>query len=420
MSEESRAGPLARDASWGEGFDDIHRRVGELFRAGEDGAVDALDFLLAAGAKSSCSDIHLEPQAERLRIRFRVFGTLRTAGWLPRAQGEKLLARLKVAAKLVTYQKRLPQDGRLRLSHEGVELDLRVSLFPAIHGEKAVLRFPGSSKPLPALDELGLPEAAFRSLEERLAKTQGTILLTGPAGSGKTTTMYAALRHIQNARADACHIVTLEDPVERDLEGVTQSQVHPVGGITFASGFKAILRQDPDVILIGEIRDRETAEAAVQAGLTGHLILSTVHSGTAAGVFTRLLHLDVEPYLVASSVTCVAAQRLVKTVCPSCAAEAPAPEALLVALPGGEKFRGRSFKKGRGCGACAGSGYGGRTGVFEFILVDDDLRDLLMKRSPTRDLLALAAKKGQRTLLDDALEKASAGVTTLDEVLRLV
>ena len=393
--------------------------MGELCRSGEDGAVDALNFLLSAGAKSFCSDIHLEPQADRLRIRFRVHGTLRTAGWLPREQGEKLLSRLKVAAKLVTYQKRLPQDGRLRLLHEGAELDLRVSLFPAVHGEKAVLRFPGSSKPLPTLDQLGLPEAALRSLEALLAKTQGTILLTGPAGSGKTTTMYSALRHIQRVRADACHIVTLEDPVERDLEGVTQSQVNPVGGITFSSGIKAILRQDPDVILIGEIRDRETAEAAVQAGLTGHLILSTVHSGTAAGVFTRLLHLDVEAYLVASSVTCVLAQRLVRTVCPDCAADAPAPEALLAALPGGAKLCGRGFRKGRGCAACAGSGYAGRTGVFEFLIVDDDLRDLLMRRAPTRDLLALAAKKGHRTLLDHALEKAAAGVTSLEEVVRL-
>ena len=401
-----------------ESFDAIHGRLGELSRGGEDGAVLALDFLLAAGAASLCSDIHLEPQADRLRIRFRVLGSLRTAAWLPKDQGERLLARLKVAAKLLTYQRRVPQDGRARIVFDGVDLDLRVSVFPVVHGEKAVVRFPGSSKPLPELAELGLPEGSRRALEEALAKTQGTILLTGPAGSGKTTTMYAALRHVQSSRADTCNIVTLEDPVERDLEGMTQSQVHPAGGLTFASGLRAILRQDPDVILIGEVRDRETAEIAVQAGLTGHLILSTIHSGTAAGVFTRLLHLDVEAFLVGSSVTCVLAQRLVRTICPECAEPARVPEAA-AKLVAEAKLSGAAFLRGRGCAKCAKSGFGGRTGVFELLTVDDGLRELLMRRAPTKDLLDAARKAGHRSLLDAALVAAAAGRTTLEEALKL-
>ncbi len=403
----------------GAGIAEVHGRLNEILRGGEESAIKAAELLLAAGAHSQCSDIHIEPMEDRLRIRFRVLGNLHTAGWVPREAGERLVARLKVLARVPTYQKRVPQDGRLRLRHEGRDIDLRLSLLPALHGEKAVVRFPGSARRLPGVGDLGLPEPLRSALEAALSRPQGALLLTGPAGSGKTTTLYAALRHIQRQRADGCHILTLEDPVERDLEGITQSQVNPAAGITFASGLRAALRQDPDVIMIGEIRDRETAEIAVQAGLTGHLILSTLHSGTAAGVFSRLVNLEIEPYLIASSVTAVLAQRLVRTICPGCAETAPAPERLLARLPGGDKFRDAGFRRGRGCPACGECGYAGRTGVFELLAVDDDLRELILARAGGRRLLDAALRRGYRTLLDDALEKARAGLTTLEEALRL-
>ena len=398
--------------------DKLQAELLAILSGGEDSVIAGIDYILAAGAREQASDIHLEPFADGLRIRFRIDGVLITAARLPRESRENLVARLKVISQLVTYRKKLPQDGRSRIEVEGQGVDLRFSFFPTLHGEKVVIRFMSSSRPLRDIGDLGFPDDMKADFLERLERNQGTILLTGPAGSGKTTTLYAALRHVQRAHADGRNIMTIEDPVEYDLGDIAQSQVSPVAGITFSSGLRSLLRQDPNVIMIGEIRDRETAEIAVQAGLTGHLILSTIHSGTSVGVFTRLINLNIEPYLVASSISAVLAQRLVPVICQHCrAAYAPEP-AVLKRLPGRERFDGFEFQKGKGCAQCRGSGVGGRAGLFELLRVDDEVRDLLLKAAPAAKIMAALRKKGMKTILDQGLEKVLAGTVAIEEVLR--
>jgi len=400
-------------------FDEFQSQIDKILSGNEDWAITAVDYILAAGARNQASDIHLEPFADRIQVRFRIDGMLRTVGSFPKEFEENLVSRLKVISKLVTYRKKLPQDGRIKIRYKEKDVDLRFSFFPTIHGEKVVIRFMSSTQPLRSFDELGFPEEINKKLKGLLEKNQGTVLLTGPAGSGKTTTMYAALKYIQQIGADSCNIMTIEDPVEYDLGSINQSQVNPVAGITFSSGLRSLLRQDPDVIMIGEIRDRETAEIAIQAGLTGHLILSTIHSGTSIGVFTRLINLEVEPYMVASSIKGIVAQRLVGIICPECRVDYTPSEKIMAQMPNREKFKNFTFQKGRGCKKCGMSGYTGRTGIFELLLVDDNIRDLVVEKAQSRKIMETVKRYGMKSMLDNGIEKVIAGITTIEEVIKV-
>jgi type II secretory ATPase GspE/PulE/Tfp pilus assembly ATPase PilB-like protein len=324
---------------------------------------------------------------------------------------------MKVIGGMITYRGDVPQEGRSTATVAGRTVDARLSILPTIHGEKATVRLFDPQLAVMPIDQLGMtPEDAALFLE-LLSRPQGTLLLTGPAGAGKTTTLYSALAHIHEQRRSLASICTIEDPVEHDLGIVSQTETDEQAGLTFASGLRTILRQDPEIIMIGEIRDHETAAIAVQAGLTGHLILSTVHARSAAGVFARLIDIGVEPFLVASSVTAVVAQRLVRKVCEACAQPAqPDPE--LLRRVGLEP--GTSVRAGSGCAQCGRTGYRGRTGVFQVLPVDATLRQLVMRGLPIAELEGEVERLGVASLRRQALAKVAAGVTTPDEVLRVL
>jgi type II secretory ATPase GspE/PulE/Tfp pilus assembly ATPase PilB-like protein len=381
------------------------------------GIIELADFLLAQGIQHGASDIHLEPFPDLVRVRYRIDGMLVDVVDLPHALRDRLFARLKVMGKLTIYRKDIPQEGRMlfRLCDRGV--DVRVSMLPTLHGEKAVLRVFDAARGIRSLDALGLTPAQQAELESLLDLPQGAVLLTGPSNSGKTTTLYAALQHLHAQRRDLCNICTVEDPVEYDLQVINQTQVNNAVGLTFAAGLRTVLRQDPEVIMIGEIRDGETAEIAVRAGLTGHLILSTVHAPSAPGVFARLVELGAEPFLVASAVTAVVAQRLVRKVCPHCARPAPPPSDMV------ERARlvdrSGEWQAGAGCSHCYESGYQGRTGVFQIARVDEALRQQIVAGATAGRLEQSVAAQGISTVRDAAIEAARRGVTTLAEALRV-
>jgi general secretion pathway protein E len=315
-------------------------------------------------------------------------------------------------ASLDIAEKRLPQDGRIRLLIGGQDIDLRVSTIPTVFGERAVLRLLHRKQGLIGLSEMGFGEKNRTSLEGLLARTSGIILVTGPTGSGKTTTLYAALNWIYTEEKN---IVTIEDPVEYQLKGIGQIHVNPKIGLSFASGLRSILRQDPDIIMVGEIRDYETAEIAIQASLTGHLVLSTLHTIDASSAVIRLVDMGVEPFLVASSLSAVLAQRLVRTVCPFCREEYKVTGAEAVYFSAGVS----TLYKGIGCQDCRGSGYLGRTGIYELLIVDADIRQMISDRVSAQDIKNYAVEKGMKTLFTDGLDKVIHGVTTLQEVLRV-
>lgn len=376
-----------------------------------------IDLTLIQAVLRRASDVHFEPVGDRIQVRYRIDGALVDVGEVPLALRERLLGRMKVIGGMVTYRSDVPQEGRSAAHVAGRAVDARISILPTIHGEKATVRLFDPQLAVMPLDQLGMAEKDAALFVELLSRPQGTILLTGPAGAGKTTTMYSALAHIHAQRRSLASICTIEDPVEHDLGIVSQTETDEQAGLTFAAGLRTILRQDPEVIMIGEIRDRETAAIAIQAGLTGHLILSTVHARSAAGVFARLVDIGVEPFLVASSVTAVVAQRLVRRICEGCARPSQPDPGLLrrVGLePAG------AFRAGAGCGRCGGTGYQGRTGVFQVLPVDGALRGLVMRGMPVAELELEAARLGIATLRDAAVAKVRDGVTTPDEVLRVL
>jgi type II secretory ATPase GspE/PulE/Tfp pilus assembly ATPase PilB-like protein len=327
------------------------------------------------------------------------------------------MMRLKVVSKLTVFRHDVPQEGRIVAKAHGRSVDLRVSILPTIHGEKVTVRLFDPDRGLFDLQEIGFQPEMQEQFQSLLNASQGTLLLTGPSNSGKTTTLYAALRSLHDTHHSLSSIATVEDPVEYDLQVINQTQTNPAVGLTFAAGLRTVLRQDPEVIMIGEIRDQETAEIAIRAGLTGHLILSTVHARSAPGVFVRLLDIGVEPFLVASSVTGVLSQRLVRTICPDCAQpDDPSPE-----LRAKFSLDGTSanFRRGAGCAHCHGTGFAGRTGIFELLVVTDALREKVLQKATVGELERQAREAGAATLADDGVAKAGAGVTTLDEVARV-
>lgn len=363
------------------------------------------------------SDVHLEPFDDGLHVRYRVDGVISTAEIVPPRHSAAVNSRVKLMAHLDIAERRLPQDGRIKTRVKGRELDLRVSTIPTVHGESVVMRVLDRSSVRFSLEEMGFAPGTLDRFNLLLARPHGIVLVTGPTGSGKTTTLYAALSKID---ADAHKIITVEEPVEYQLEGINQIQVHTQIGLTFARALRSILRQDPDIIMIGEMRDSETAQIAVQSALTGHLVLSTLHTNTAAGAVVRLTDMGVERYLITSSVNGVLSQRLVRRLCQHCRAP-HAPDPAVLQTSGLSRFLrpGASVYQAVGCTHCRGTGYSGRTGVHELLVIDDALRRAILDGADASSLHAQAAGAGMLSLYEDGLRKVALGETSLEEVLRV-
>jgi type IV pilus assembly protein PilB len=379
--------------------------------------VRLVNSILADAVRARASDIHIEPQAKEVRVRYRVDGLLRDVMSAPRSAANGITSRIKVMSNLDIAERRVPQDGRSRLQVDGSQIDVRVSTLPSIHGEKVVVRLLSRAESIPPITKIGLDERQLESLLGTLVAPQGLVLITGPTGSGKTTTLYSAL---QQLRTPDRNIVTLEDPVEMQVPGITQVQIHPRAGMTFARGLRSVLRQDPDVVLVGEVRDSETAQLALEASMTGHLVLTTLHTNSAPAALTRLMEMGVEPFLVASSLSLVVAERLVRRVCDACAVPyVPAARVLTLLGIGVEDLVESAPRRGAGCAECGGTGYRGRTGVFEVLQVTAAMRSVLMT-TPNEGAIAAASRAaGMRTLRASAVAKAHAGIITYEEVLRV-
>jgi len=392
--------------------------VGEgdlLAQAQEVPVVRLVNLLLLEALEARASDLHLEAGRGRVQVRYRVDGVLVDAPSPPAALVPAVVGRLKVMAELDVAERRRPQDGRVRLRLEERAVDVRVSTLPTLHGESVVLRLLESEGRRLGLEDLGMAPDTRARFEELLACPHGVLLTTGPTGSGKTTTLYAALEEIRTGREK---IVTVEDPVEYALDGVAQVPVNRKAGVTFASALRSILRQDPDVILVGEMRDTETAEICVQSALTGHLVLSTLHTNDAPGAIVRLTDLEVEPYLVASTVEGVLAQRLVRIVCRHCAEDHPVPPPVMREMESAG-FPAERIRRGRGCPECRGAGYRGRTGVYELLAVDEEIRTEVLRGRGVGTLRQIALANGMRPLRADGWRQVAAGMTTPEEVLRV-
>ncbi len=372
-----------------------------------------LNALFLQAVKEKASDIHIEPYEKELDVRLRIDGILQKVLSPPKIIQDALVSRVKIMANLDIAEKRLPQDGRIRLIIGGKDIDIRVSIVPTTYGERAVLRLLDRSYGIMNLEELGLSSRENNLFEELLLRTSGILLVTGPTGSGKTTTLYAALNKIYSEEKN---IITVEDPVEYQIKGIGQIHVNPKIGLSFAAGLRSILRQDPDVIMVGEIRDFETAEIAIQASLTGHLVLSTLHTNDAPSAITRLLDMGVEPFLVASSLMAVLAQRLVRTLCPFCKESYIPYESEIKYF---ETAPEKLFKA-NGCIKCRHSGYLGRTGIFELLIIDNKIRQFTTSHKDSQTIKDYAVGQGVRTLYADGIEKAAKGITTLEEVLRVI
>lgn len=379
-----------------------------------------VNLLIREAHDSSASDIHVEATHEGLRVRLRVDGVLGELPSPPKGLQAAVVSRIKLLAELDIAQRMTPQDGRIRVRLELHEMDLRVSTVPTLYGESVVLRLLDRGGRPVSLEELGMPSAQLSEFSRLAARSHGIILSTGPTGSGKTTTLYAALglRHPTQEK-----VITVEDPVEYHLPGVTQVPVHAVGGVTFASALRSLLRQDPDVLMVGEMRDVETAAIAVQAAMTGHLVFSTLHTNDAVSALTRLADLGVPSYMIAASVEGILAQRLVRKICAECPEgyrPDPGAVAFLAGGPVSTEGRGAWLQRGRGCEACRNTGYRGRTGVFELLLMTDHIRQALQGTPDTLELKRLAREQGTTSLRLQGWEKVKAGVTTVEEVLRVV
>jgi general secretion pathway protein E len=377
--------------------------------------VRLVNLLVENAITAEASDIHIEPFEDTLRIRYRIDGILYDQEAPPRRLQAAVTSRIKIMAEMNIAERRLPQDGRIRVNLHGTRVDIRVSTIPTVHGESIVMRLLQRSSVFLPLDRLGFPEDTLKRFDALIKRPHGIVLVTGPTGSGKTTTLYAALDKINSPERK---IITVEDPVEYQLKGVNQIAVKPKIGLSFATGLRHIVRQDPDVILVGEIRDLETAEIAIQASLTGHLVFSTLHTNDAPAAITRLQDMGVEPYLVASVLEGVLAQRLVRRICAACRVpDTPSAADLdalgVTAAPGTRLFRGK------GCEECRGTGYRGRMGIYELFPITEDARSLILRRAPSRDIRQHAVVAGMVTLRADGWRRAREGLTTVDEVLRV-
>jgi type IV pilus assembly protein PilB len=376
--------------------------------------VNLVNHILIEAIGVNASDVHIEPLKDSLRIRYRIDGILYSYPSPPKRYHQAIVSRIKVMCSLDLSEHRLPQDGRCRVILADREIDLRVSVTPSSFGEKVVLRILDPSSLCLDLSRLGLDPEALSIFEETIRKPYGIILVTGPTGSGKSTTLYSALNTINS---EDRNIITIEDPIEYTLHGTTQVQVKPEIGLTFAKGLRSFLRQDPDVMMVGEIRDRETVEVAIHAALTGHLIFSTLHTNDAAGALVRMMEMGIEPFLISSTVLLCMAQRLVRLVCPKCKEEYTPPKETLESLGLGEE---KVFYRGRGCKYCNGIGYKGRIGVFELLPVNEEIQNLVVKKAPSPVIKEAACKAGMVTLQEAAMKKVLEGVTSLEEAFRVI
>ncbi len=388
-----------------------------LDMANEAPIIRLVNTILKQAVNDRASDIHIEPYEKELFVRFRIDGILYKMFNPPKKFQNAIISRIKIMANLNIAENRLPQDGRIQIKIGGKDIDIRVSIFPTHYGERVVLRLLNKTDMSFNLDSLGFSEKSLATYNRLIQKTHGIILVTGPTGSGKTTTLYSVLMRLNTPDVN---ILTVEDPIEYQIPGIGQMQVKPKIDLTFANGLRSILRQDPDVIMIGEIRDLETAEIAVQAALTGHRVFSTLHTNDAASGITRLVDMGVEPFLIASSVNALLAQRLVRTICPHCK-ESYKPTSKMLAelglsmkdLKGGKLFRGK------GCEKCLNTGYMGRVGIYELLEVNSEIRKMILAHADSNEIKDYAVSKGMITLLQDGLLKAAAGITTVEEVMRV-
>jgi type IV pilus assembly protein PilB len=380
--------------------------------------VRLVNLILSDAAKNGASDIHMEPKENFLQVRYRVDGLLREGIKVPRNQSDATISRMKIISGMDIADRRRPQDGRSRLKYEGKRIDLRVSTLPTQFGEKVVIRLLDSKRSQVTMEQLGLTPENQHTFQLMLSRAQGMILVTGPTGSGKSSTLYTALNWVKSPTKN---IITVEDPIEYQLDGVNQVQINTKAGVTFAAGLRSILRQDPNIILVGEIRDQETAGIALEAAQTGHLLLSTLHTNDAPGTISRLLDLGIEPFLIASAVIGILAQRLVRTPCPACKVSQP-PSTDAIEKAGGTSRLPADAKwiAGRGCEDCRQSGSKGRIAIHELLVVNDEVRELISQRASEHAIRKAARKAGMRTLLEDGILKASQGLTTLEDVVRVV
>lgn len=399
--------------------DDDNISIEQLRELSEEAPVIRLaNLIIGRAVADGASDIHIEPGKEAVRVRYRIDGILHEGLAIPKKIQASLISRVKIMADMDIAMKRAPQDGRIGAVIDGRQFDFRVSTLPSVYGEKIVLRVLDKSAISIGLNKLGLLPETHEKFESLVSRTYGIILVTGPTGSGKSTTLYSVLQKLNSGEKN---IITIEDPVEYEVAGITQTQVNNRAGMTFAAGLRTMLRQDPNVIMIGEIRDQETALIATEAALTGHLVLSTLHTNDAPGAVTRMVDMEVEPFLIASAVIGVIAQRLVRVICPKCKEQykppADAVKRLGIATDSGAPV---TFYRGKGCDHCKGAGYKGRIGVYELMLVNDKIRDLILKRSSSYEIREAAIQGGMKTLKDDAMEKILLGTTSLEESLRVI
>jgi general secretion pathway protein E len=374
-----------------------------------------INSMLFQAVKDRASDVHVEPFERDLEIRYRIDGIMYKILSPPKRFQSSIISRIKIMAGLNIAEKRLPQDGRIGIKIAGRDVDIRVSVIPTAHGERVVLRLLDKSTSLLNIEDIGLTPEERQTLLQLIQLSHGIVLVTGPTGSGKTTTLYASLNRINSPDKN---IITIEDPIEYQLKGIGQMQVNPKINLTFANGLRSILRQDPDVIMVGEIRDAETAEIAIHASLTGHLVFSTLHTNDTAGAITRLIDMGIEPFLVSSSVVAIIAQRLVRCICSHCR-EGFTPTREELAKLGVKVKTEPTFFRAVGCADCMRTGYHGRTGIYEILLIDDDVRQMILGKMDSGRIKARAIEKGMRTLRDDGARKVISGVTTMEEVLRV-
>jgi len=385
--------------------------------ANEAPIIKLINLLISGAVKERASDIHVEPFEKEVRVRYRIDGVLYEKFSVPRSQQAAVVSRIKIMANLNIAEHRLPQDGRIKIRLSGKEIDIRVSIIPIAYGERVVMRILEKGSFLFGLEELGMARKDYELVDRLLTSSHGIMLVTGPTGSGKSTTLYAGLQRVNSPDKN---IITVEDPIEYQMGGIGQIQVRPKIGLTFASGLRSILRQDPDIILVGEIRDLETAEMAVQASLTGHLVFSTLHTNDSAGAITRLVNMGIEPFLVSSSTIAIMAQRLVRRICPYCKeAYEPEPESLRELGVDPDAVAAKPAYFGAGCEHCQQRGYIGRTGIFELLVMTPRVQDLTLKGADSNVIKREAKKHGMRTLREDGAVKVFEGVSTIEEVLRV-
>jgi general secretion pathway protein E len=398
-------------------LDNVESERDLLDLANEAPIIKLINLIITGAIKERASDIHIEPFEHEVRARYRIDGVLYEKFTVPRSQQQAVISRVKIMANLNIAEHRLPQDGRIKIRLSGREVDIRVSIIPTAFGERIVMRILEKGSFLFSLEQLGMDQQDHKVVDKLITSSHGIILVTGPTGSGKSTTLYAALQRVNSPDKN---IITVEDPIEYLIPGIGQIQVRPKIGLTFAAGLRSILRQDPDVILVGEIRDHETAEMAVQASLTGHLVFATLHTNDSAGAVTRLMNMGIEPFLVTSSTIAIQAQRLVRRICMNCREEYPTePESLADLGFRPDDPRARVLWRGRGCEKCSNRGYHGRTGIFELLVMNPKLQEMVLQGADSNALKREARRFGMRTLREDGAEKMLRGLTTAEEILRV-